>query len=358
MTALVVTDQGARIARSERCFVVERRGVEIHRRAADAIDRILLFGSVEITSSAVAMALRTGCDVVFLNRSGDYRGRLVGPRSRNVRLRVRQILELQDPRLRLELARRFVNGKVRNQRALLLRAHRRAPCERLGAAAARLRRWLPLIDRTRDLDALRGIEGAAAACYFGAFGAAVRHPDLRFERRTRRPPTDPINACLSFGYGVLVAVAQSVVERIGLDPMVGALHELDYGRPSLVLDLVEEWRPVLVDSVVLRLVNRRQLGPGDFGPFEEDLTADILTGESPGERRTETAPPPHAVRLRRTARAVLVRELLRRFRERVLVPARGSSFSYEAVLEQQARALARALEQGDPEVYSPFCTRT
>ena len=108
---------------------------------------------------------------------------------------------------------------------------------------------------------MRGAEGAGSAGYFSGFGAAIVNPDFAFTGRNRRPPRDPVNACLSFGYALLTAMVTNIAERVGLDPMVGALHDLDYGRPSLALDLIEEWRPVLVDSVVLRLVNRRQITP-------------------------------------------------------------------------------------------------
>src|SRR5207253_135761 len=141
-----------------------------------------------------------------------------------------------------------------------------------------------------DLDRLRGLEGAAAALYFGQFGKLLRTADLTFAGRTRRPPRDPVNACLSFGYALLGSVLETEVLRCGLEPLIGFLHQPAYGRPSLMLDLLEEFRP-LVDALVVRLVNLRQLGPRDFerrgGPDLEE----ILAEEPPDEALPDAALP-------------------------------------------------------------------
>ncbi|HQU47460.1 MAG TPA: CRISPR-associated endonuclease Cas1, partial [Pirellulales bacterium] len=114
-----------------------------------------------------------------------------------------------------------------------------------------------------SLDRLRGLEGQGAALYFSQFGKLLRVPQFDFTHRNRRPPRDPVNACLSFGYAVLGSLVESQAQRCGLDPTLGFLHQAAYGRPSLALDVLEEFRP-LVDGLVLRLLNRRQLGPNDF----------------------------------------------------------------------------------------------
>src|SRR5690606_36578053 len=242
---------------------------------------------------------------------------------------------------------------LRNQRALLLRAQRGIGDAQLAKAIGRLRSAETGIDRTESLDGIRGVEGAGSAAYFSGLGAAIRNPEFAFSGRNRRPPRDPMNACLSFGYSLLTATLTDTCERVGLDPMVGALHDLEYGRPSLALDLVEEWRPVLVDSTVLRLVNRRQLTPRDFGPPERDLRDAVFADEE-----TETADTMvDAVYLRPTGRRIFIREWLRRLRERVAVSERRGTWRYEAVLASHARGTVR-LFLGEAPDYAPSLTRT
>jgi len=120
------------------------------------------------------------------------------------------------------------------------------------------------LDRTTSIDSLRGLEGSGSAAYFGCFNRLIRVDDFQFEARRRRPPTDPVNALLSLGYSLLRHDVQSAVNLIGFDPYLGYLHTQRYGRPSLALDLMEEFRPLVVDAVVLSALNRKAIAPADF----------------------------------------------------------------------------------------------
>ena len=203
-----------------------------------------------------------------------------------------------------------------------------------------------------DLDRLRGLEGMASALYFGQFGKLLLNTDLTFAGRSRRPPRDEVNACLSFGYTLLGNVVETEVLRCGLDPMVGCFHQPQDGRASLMLDVLEEFRP-FVDTLVLRLINRRQLGPLDFerrgGPELDAILAESADIEGPdmGEGGGE------GVYLADPGRRVFLAEFFARLRERLHYSPRQGAWELRDIVREQAYHLARVVEGRDPE-YVPF----
>ncbi len=313
------------------------------------VDQILLFGPVEVTHAAMAAMLGAGVDLVFLTGAGSYRGRLVGRSSRNVELRVAQYDRLRKEDVALDIARAIVAGKIRAQRHLLLRSQATLADEDVAGALARLRFFAEDAARANDREELLGIEGAAAAAYWTAFGRAVKNPLFAFRRRTKRPPRDPVNACLSFGYTLLGTLIEGEVAGAGLDPLLGALHRPDYGRPSLALDLLEEFRAPIVDAVTLRLVNRRQLVPDDFASPSEALGIDQLLQD-------DESVEPEGVYLGRRGRRVFIAELFRRLRETVYYPPRDASLAFREVIRQQTYHMARVV-RGEEAVYVPFVSR-
>jgi CRISPR-associated protein Cas1 len=203
-----------------------------------------------------------GIEMAIFSHNGRLRGQLTPPKARNVVLRVRQYEVEQSEELCLSLAREVVRGKISNAIAVL-KGYRMNHPEAFG-----VREVTELLDRLRDVEScsslgnLRGIEGIAARSYFGLFRTMVPR-DLGFQGRQRRPPRDPVNALLSFGYVLMGNELQSLLDGIGFDPFIGFYHRLDYGRPSLALDLLEEFRPV-VDRFTAGLLNRKVLRREDF----------------------------------------------------------------------------------------------
>lgn len=351
MATLTIMEQGLALAVDGELFSIERDGKVVDRVRMADVDEVLLFGAISLTPAAVGTVLRRGIDTVFLTARGRYRGRLVGKPGRNVELRLAQFQRLRDPAASLALARSFVAGKIANQRYVLLRAQREQKSEDFAGAIGRLRRIMRTVEESPDMEVLRGLEGQAGAAYFKVLGRCIRNPQFTFSRRTRRPPRDPANAMLSFGYTLLGIVMESAVLRAGLDPMVGAFHAPDYGRPSLVLDLIEEFRAILVDSLMLRLVNRREIAPEDFeAPDQIDpLEADDLDGEGPGAAA-------EAVWLGASGRRVFFRAWSRRLRETHFYEARQQTLMLEEILQQQVYHLARVIT-GEEESYRAFVVR-
>jgi CRISPR-associated protein Cas1 len=264
---LYVMTQGAYLRRDHLTVQVEvegkvRLGVPMHN-----LEAVVVFGHVMVSPALLQGCAEHGIAVTFLSDSGRLMARLDGPLSGNVLLRREQFRWADHEDKSLQLAKRFVAGKLHNARASLLRSAREtASVERLLTAAEAQAAGIRRIEAASDLDTLRGIEGAAAREYFGAFRDMVRQDSdaFAFDGRNRRPPLDRMNALLSFLYSLLLADCAAALAGVGLDPNVGYLHGDRPGKPSLALDLMEEFRTLLSDRLALTLVNRRQVQAAGF----------------------------------------------------------------------------------------------
>jgi CRISPR-associated protein Cas1 len=361
---LAITEQGTQVHVEGELLLLSRGGRVVRRCRLAEISQVLLFGRIEVSSGAIAALARRCVEVVFLTPRGYFRARLCGPGTASAVLRLAQFRRALDPAFAVGVARAIVAAKVTHQRQLLLRAQRRLHDAPLADALGRMRLLAEQAGRETDLDRLRGLEGLAAALYFGQFAKLLRTSDLTFAGRSRRPPRDPVNACLSFGYTLLGNLLETDLLRCGLEPLVGFFHQPHHGRPSLALDLLEEFRPC-VDALVLRLVNRRQLGPLDFerrgGPELEEILAETPPVESGGEGSSfpdPAVPGPEpdgagpGVYLADAGRRVFLTEFFRRLRERIYYPPRAGAFELRDILREQAYHLARVIE-GDA-AYVPF----
>lgn len=337
MTLLAIQEPGAALTVRDGALVVMRDHKTLRTLPPHDLDEVHLYGAIELTAAARNFLLDKGLDTLFFTADGRYRGRLLAAESRAGERRARQYRRLLDEDFALRLARRFVHAKLRNQRTVLQRLQRERATPTIAAGAVAMRALLARLDAASDLDTLRGLEGQAAVLYFRGYGAALTNPDFAFAARNRRPPRDPVNACLSFGYTLLLTRVESALRRAGLDPHFGALHSPGRAKPALALDMMEELRPIVVDRLVLRLVNRRQLTPDDFGPPRAG-------GGEEG-----------AVHLAGSGRAIFLREYGQTLRTRHQHGPRNASHTLAAVIDRQAELLASALESDPP--YAPFLLR-
>ena len=263
--AVYVTHQGARVHRADGQVAVSVDRTTIDRWAPDELDRVLLFGNVQITTQVLALLLRAGIHVSLLTTAGRYRGQLASPESGNVFVRLAQHARYGNPGFRLHFSRELVRDKVAAAREQVLRFRRNHPdtAEQMEQAAGRMEAVVATLDRAEDIEVVRGIEGAAAAAYFGAFDGMVRPPFV-FERRSKHPAHNPVNALLNLGYTLLAGEIAGRLETVGFDPRVGFFHGVRYGRSSLALDLIEPHRVRVIDRLTLSILNRRMLAPEDF----------------------------------------------------------------------------------------------
>ncbi len=328
----------------------EERGTEKRKVRVPLIkvDQVVVYGDVTLTSPALAALLEQQVDVCFCSYYGRFRGRLSPALSKNSLIRLEQHQAHHDPTRSLTLAQAFVRGKLANMRAMLMRANRKRDDPEIDRAVQSLQGVLAQVDEIDPRQAapppdpshpqsdtlhgrLLGLEGAGTASYFAVFGRLLKH-GWQFERRQRRPPRDPVNALLSFGYVLLMNQVASAVSVVGLDPYVGFLHSSQYGKPALPLDVMESFRPLVVDSVVLTLLNNGMLNQGDF---EEELGAYRLKDEG---RRT----------------------FLTKFEERldtsIQHPVFGYKATYRRCLELEIRLVAKWLI-GEIGQFKPFVVR-
>ncbi len=392
MPQVAINEQGASVHAEGDMLHVKREGRIIKRLRLADVDQLLLFGRVELSSGAVALLARRNVDVVFCTLKGAFRARLATRASKNVVLRLAQMRRAAEPETALRIARAIVVGKILHQRQILLRAQRKLQSDDVAEAVGQMRRLAERARRETSIDTVRGFEGQAAALYFRNFGRLIRSEHFTFTCRTRRPPRDPVNAALSFGYALLTTQAETTVLQCGLEPMVGFFHQPAYGRPSLVLDLIEEFRP-LIDGLVLRMVNRRQLGPSDFQQHSAASLAAVLADSAKGGTPSLAAPaeaaavpdlpidlnedeedgasldeaddgqPPSlddshrpAVYLADSGRRVFLGAFFQRMRETMFYPAREQTLELRQILQEQVYHLARVIENKNSE-YIPFVPR-
>jgi CRISPR-associated protein Cas1 len=293
------------------------------------VGSISLFGNVQISTQAMRAVLQRDVPVFFLSYGGWLSGYARSVNDHSLDLRIAQHELVNDPIRSLPIARTLVLGKVKNQRTMVRRA--RGDDARIILQAMSL--LMHRIERARSADELLGYEGTAAQRYFGAFSKMLNvGTGFEVTGRNRRPPTDPVNALLSFGYSMLAKEALAAVIAIGFEPGLGVYHRPRPGRPSLALDLMEEFRPLIVDSTVLTAINNREMRQSHFN------------------RRGK------AVVLTDDGRRAFIAAIERRLRSTIRHPVFGYDVTYRRALNVQARLLARTI-QGDIPAYPAFVTR-
>src|SRR5579883_2055774 len=226
-------------------------------------DSVAIFGNVQVTTRALSELLERGIPLALYTRHGRLKGHLTPEVSKNVPLRLAQYRMAVDGAASLALAKAVVRAKLVNSGRLLADYRSHYPSDGLEAACEVLKRGVESADSASGHAELLGVEGAGAAAYFRAFGEMNRS-GLPFDGRRRHPATDPINGLLSLGYTLVMNEIRAVAEGAGMEPHLGFLHRVDYGRPSLALDLLEAYRAPLVDRLTLRLVNERMMTEKDF----------------------------------------------------------------------------------------------
>ncbi|MDR3631425.1 MAG: CRISPR-associated endonuclease Cas1 [Desulfocapsaceae bacterium] len=260
---IYIQTQGARLIREGRHLLVKKGEDTYHTLFVEKLEQVVIFGNIDITPAARAHLLRHGVDTVFCSKDGRYQGRFATPEPKNVMLRKRQFILLDDQAFGINLCRQIVTGKLMNMVTLLMRIRRTRNRNEPKIAAKEIRALFGKIGTAESIDSLRGYEGRASAIYFGALRWGFLQ-DFGFGRRVRRPPTDPVNAVLSLLYTFLFNRVYAAIRRVNLDPHPAFLHVPDYGRHSLVMDLMEEFRVIIADTLCLSLFNLKILQKDDF----------------------------------------------------------------------------------------------
>ena len=333
MPNLYVTEQGARIEREYNRIVVRKGGDILLDVPAIKVSEVVLVGRVGVTTPALQMLLDRDIGLVLLSQSGEFLGRLSGDRSTNIALRRAQYQRAEDPAFCLQVARAAARGKLWNSRVRCLRIAASTGNSAASRAAGRLKALLRDLPEAQALSQVRTLEAQGSRTYFAALRAHLC-PGWSFPSRQRRPPPDPFNLLLSATYTLLTEAVYAAIVLARLDPYCGFYHAERPGRPALALDLMEEFRPLIADSVVFTLVNKRILSAKDFRP----------------------GPPDRPVILDHEGYKKLLRVFGERLRSPLTIPKVRRRTTYHRLLEFQARGLAAAIEGRSPG-YEPFRSR-
>jgi CRISPR-associated protein Cas1 len=295
------------------------------------VDGVVVLGRATISSSAIAELLQRQIPLSFLTVTGKYLGRLEPEVTKNIFVRAAQWQAAGESAKALHSVKGFIRGKLKNYRYMLLRRERENADLDLQTAITQIEQIIANIENITTIDSLRGLEGAGSAAYFKIFNRLILNGEFQFKTRNRRPPKDPVNALLSFGYALLRHDVQSAVNIVGFDPYLGYLHVQRYGRPGLALDLMEEFRPLVVDAMVLSAINKRSLLPTDF----------------------TTEPVSEAVSLTPEALKTFLRLYEQKKQSKFKHPVMGMQCTYQEAFEIQARLLAKYL-MGETDKYPPL----
>jgi len=324
---LHLTEPGTKVGISGEQFVVRCKGEEVGRTRLCETSEIVLHGNCQISSQALRVCAREDIGVSFFSFGNWFVASLQGMSSKNVELRRAQYQAAFDPSSSLRIARAFVAAKIHNQSVFL----RRNSSEVAPSVQKELQRLKLKALKSENRERLLGLEGLAAKLYFGSLPAAFSSP-AEFDGRRRRPPTDPVNAVLSFCYAMLARECATALHKVGFDPFQGFYHQPRYGRQSLALDIMEEFRPLLADSVTLRLFNTKQVKVDQF------------------------ARSGMGVRMNQSAKKKVIAAFERRMTEQLTHPHFGYKVSYRRCIQLQARLLGRYLLGEVPE-YPGLVTR-
>lgn len=321
MTTLYLTEPGTILRYRNESLIIMKQEKSHNCRLAE-ITLIVVLPGVQLTDVVISQLLDRGIETIFLRQDGQFRGRLQGHFATNMTIRLAQYRTVETT-FGMALAQKLVIGKVRNQRVLLQRRNRATngqiselteAIDLISVYASQLNNTTTPLNRNE----LMGVEGICARTYY----QALKHwfpTQWNFNGRNRRPPLDPINALLSWGYGVLLARVFSACVQAGLDPYLGFFHAIEPYRPNLVLDLMEEFRPVVVDQAVISLIQSDLLTQEDFQPSPDGV----------------------GIWLGTMGKKLLLGELERRFRTSVLYPPQNRQLSLNQILLEQARSLGR-----------------
>lgn len=332
---LFITTQGSYLSKEGECVAVHVEGNIAGKIPIHTIGSVVCFGQVSCSPFLLGHCADNGVAVSFLTENGRYLASVQGPVSGNVLLRREQYRRADSPESSASIARAMIAGKIANCRTVLRRSARDRESIPLTEAADRLTMSLGNLAVPLSLDAVRGVEGEAANTYFSVLNHMIsdNKPAFTFTVRSRRPPLDAVNCLLSFLYTLLMHDVRSALESVGLDPAVGFLHRDRPGRPSLALDLMEEFRPYMADRLALTLINRGQVAEKGFTVSESG-----------------------AVLMDDATRKTVILAWQERKKEEVEHPFLQERMTVGLLWHMQARLLARHL-RGDLDAYPPFAMR-
>jgi len=333
MKRFYVLEQGCYIRKNGYVLQIWQGDKVIDEVSLERLEQLTIVGRSSLSGAVLDELVRRRIETVLLTPEGRFRARIVVDEHKHVERRMKQYLMLSDPLVSGELASAIVESKLKSYGHILIRRSWKINLPSLKKKGLQLKSLASIASRERNVDMLRGIEGMGSKLYFDCFKHLITSKDFFFEGRNRRPPLDPVNAMLSFVYTLLTNEVLTAVQSVGLDPYLGALHAVEYGRPSLACDLVEEWRGFMGDRLVLVLINRQIVRPDDFiYRTERDSSRGSDDGSNEMFRPVEMKP--------KVMRA-LIESYERWMSQSIVNPFTGEHQSYRSLIYNQAQRLLK-----------------
>lgn len=326
MFTLYITDQGASITKSDGRVAVKKKGRIVEDLPAKDIERVVIFGNARVTTPAMKFFLDRGIDLCLLSSSGNYKGRLQPGFCKDAGLRRTQYKQSCNKTMCLAISKSVVSGKLKNMETFLKRQKRQTG--QIGQALHTIKGAMRDLSCAPHLDSVRGYEGSSAAMYYKALSSLLTH-DFRFEKRTHHPPADKTNVLLSLGYTLLYNTFYSLINIAGLDPYQGFYHQVRHGHAALASDLMEEFRAIIVDSIVLLVIKKDEITHRDFS----EKNGKIVFGKE-GLKR-------FIMRYESKMQSVITH------------PRHKIKLSYYQCIEEQVRHFTRVIS-GKEKTYTPF----
>ncbi|HZK43630.1 MAG TPA: CRISPR-associated endonuclease Cas1 [Syntrophomonadaceae bacterium] len=334
MSILYIYERAAKVGVQENCIVVESNNLK-RTIPIEGVENVIIFGDASLSSSCVRQFMERNINLTWLSTNGKFYGRLESTRNVNVNLQRNQFLSGEDEEFCLNLAKKFISAKVKNQITVLRRYKRNRPDTLLQDNIEAMLRNVPLIEKAIGKNQLMGHEGIAARNYYQGLGQIVEE-EFKFKGRNRQPPRDPFNSLLSFAYTLLMYDVYTAVVNKGLSPYASFLHSIRQGHPALCSDLMEEWRPVLADSLALYVTSKSIINESDF--------------QKPNHEG--------GVYLDSKASKLYIAEYEKKIRSRAnYLSYADYSVSFRRAVEMQCHRLGRAIEEKDPDIYEPVVIR-
>jgi CRISP-associated protein Cas1 len=257
LRTLYISEQGCSVSLDGETIIIKKKDCILTRAQLPLLEQILVFGNSQITTQTIKACLRRNIPIAYLSQAGYCYGKTYST-ARDSR-HLHRLQQQLNPADALLTAKQIVRAKLSNSRTILQRQNRRLHNDDIGVVVGKIGDIIEKIDLVNSIEQLLGFEGLAAKYYFSGLGKCISNPDFEFTTRSRRPPADPVNAMLSFGYQVLWNHLLSIVELQGLDPYYGCLHQGSDKHPALASDLIEEFRAPIVDSLVLMMINQHSI---------------------------------------------------------------------------------------------------
>lgn len=333
LRTLYLMENGSELGKESERLVIEKDDKRLIEIPAIKVDQVMVFGNSQITTPAMNFCLAENIPIVLLSSQGRYYGMIDTHSTDSVLLHRDQFKRAEDETFCLQQAKAMVIGKLTNSRLVLSRQARKRNNEKIQTALDAIKNNIEKISDVTTLDEVRGYEGHSAKVYFSAMSELLGE-SWPFNGRKRQPPPDPVNALLSFGYTLLFYNVYSLMRTRGLNPHVGFLHPIRQGHPALVSDLMEEFRPIVVDSLVLSLLLNQQLKPEQFTVSETEGSC-YLNNE---------------------ARKLFIKAFEKKMNAPLTHPVSGLHLDYRRCIETQVKSIASVI-RGDSESYQALVLR-